>query len=225
MDVIYLAAGQGTRARLGYPKQFARIGGKPLLVHGLEMLERLPEITRVLVACCDISSTQRILEAYDLQKIVCVRGGNTRQESVRLALEHVRSDYVLIHEAVRPFVSDDFIRGIIAVQSDCVVPFKHAVSTAITRSGCCLDRRAVGEVQMPQKYKTELLRDAHALAAKSEHARFAEGLATDDADLVYHVLGVVPDVCDGLEANIKITTPLDLVVAEAIYHANSNNGE
>lgn len=227
IDVIYLAAGQGKRAKLGYPKQFARLGGKPIMVHGLEVLEAMPEIRRIYVACLDAGKTEESLMPYRFGKIFCLTGGKTRQESVFKALPYISTESVLVMEAVRPFITIEFVRQVIHAEGGFITPVLIAKSSVIewgismttgepwTRT---IPRDHVGEVQMPQKFNTELLRKAH---VEAPHNYF-----TDDADLVINVVGKEPDcILPGLEQNIKITTPLDLIIAEAIYHAQFQSQE
>ncbi len=228
IDVIYLAAGQGKRAGLGYPKQFARLGGKPIMVHGLEVLQKMPEIGRIIVAspreeeltpenygrgCPAVETVNR----YGITKAVCIHGGPTRQESAEVALVHVMTEYVLIAEAVRPFITAEFVRKVISTEGAFVTPWIPATSSVITLTGECLNREKVGEVQMPQKYQTEILRTAHRAGRLKN--------ATDDAALVIYETTLKPRLIPGLEQNIKITTPLDLTIAEAIYNAKFASDE
>ncbi len=228
IDVIYLAAGRGERAGLGYPKQFARLGGKPIMVHGLEVLQGMPEIGRIIVASPSeeeptpenygrLNPATKAINRYGITKAFCISGGATRQESVKEALTHVITEYVLIAEAVRPFITPEFVREVIETIGVFVTPWAPAVSSVITLSGECLNREEVGEVQMPQKYRTEILQDVHRKAKLKN--------ATDDAALVLFETELRPIFVKGLEQNIKITTPLDLVIAEAIYNARYANEE
>jgi len=240
MDVIYLAAGQGKRARLGYPKQFARLGGKPIMVHGLEVLQSMEEIGRIIITSPvsvplprDRKGVEHAIVGYGITKAICVTGGRTRQESVRQALQYAQSEYVLITEAVRPFITAEFVRKVIETPGDFVSPVMPATSSviewAIGESGSirAIPRERVGEVQMPQKYRTDLLKWVHERA-------LAFGIvdATDDASMMIQVTKRVSDFSDikpkiivGLEGNLKITTPLDLIIAEAIYNARYSDRE
>ena len=212
LDLIYLAAGEGKRAKLGYPKQLARLGGKQILVHALEQFAKVAEIGTVVVACPIGRNAEfaGLLCRYGLS-VCCIEGGATRQESVRLALEHVETEYVLIHEAVRPFVTEELIRAVISAKGDAVTPWLPGIASTLLTLGCFFDRNQVGQVQMPQRFATAVLRDAHANADSNDY--------TDDAHLVWARAGVFPELLPGLEGNIKITTPLDLIIAEAIYNA------
>lgn len=217
IDVIYLAAGQGKRARLGYPKQFARLGGKPIMVHGLEVLQRMVEIGNIILTYPmgeGPEETKAVIHPYiEREGLLFVEGGSTRQKSVANALEWVETPEMLIMEAVRPFVTVDFIRRVINTDGDVVSPWKPSVSSVVSRCGTALDRKSFGEVQMPQKFRTHLLQYSHLLALADRR------VFTDDASLVWRMTGTKIKVIEGLEENIKITTPLDLAIAEAIYDA------
>ena len=219
IDAIYLSAGQGVRANLGYPKQYARLGGKAIMIHGLEVLQSMPEIGNIIIPSPAQSDA---LEAYTCymqdKKIIIIEGGITRQLSVKAGLKEVTTDEVLICEAVRPFITPEFVRTIINTDAPFVTPWVNPKSTVIDIDGVFYDREMIGEVQMPQKYETRLLRQAHNLAFQDDY--------TDDAALVIDMTEVTPVIVPGLEENIKITTPLDLKIAEAIYnHRHERKGE
>jgi len=213
VDIIYLAAGEGKRAKLGYPKQLARLGGKPIAVHALERFAQFPEVDKVIVPCPAGSEDDfaELFEQYGVQA-VCITGGKTRQQSTRNALDHVTSDYVLVHEAVRPFASAHLIRRVINSVGPTVTPWLPSLASVVGSWGTYLNREWVGQVQMPQKFQTALLRLAH---------KKADGTSdyTDDSYLVWAETGAFPELLQGEEENIKITTPLDLILAEAIYNA------
>jgi 2-C-methyl-D-erythritol 4-phosphate cytidylyltransferase len=224
IDVIYLAAGQGKRAKLGYPKQFARLGGKPIMIHGLEVFQQIPEVSQIIVVRPMIIKetpqdwrVEEVVLKYGIKKAIFVEGGKTRQESVRRGLEMVATDYVLIAEAVRPFITEEFVKRIIDMPGDCVTPWLPSISTVLSVSGEPMDREKIGEVQMPQKYSTPVLKTAHQKAKGKAY--------TDDMALVIEEVQAHPVLAAGLEENIKITTPLDLVMAEAIYNASHRDRE
>jgi 2-C-methyl-D-erythritol 4-phosphate cytidylyltransferase len=223
IDVVYLAGGKGVRAKLGYPKQFARLGGKPIMVHGLEILQKMVEIGRIILTYPKgegPEETKAVIHPYiEREDLLFVEGGSTRQKSVANALEWVETPEMLIMEAVRPFVTIDLIRRVIKEEGDVVTPWRTATSSVVTGNGIFLNRDNVGEVQMPQKFNTEKLRKAH-LMAQAGSRNF-----TDDASLVWKMLSIPPRLVEGLEANMKITTPLDLVIAEAMYDARYRNRE
>ena len=218
MDCIMLAAGKGERAKLGYPKQFARLDGKPIFIHTLETFEAMPEISRIIMAIIpDIEAEyQKALDDYSIKKVIMVPGGKTRQGSVRNCLERVESNTVLIHEAVRPFVTQEFIMSVITSceRSGAVVPIVEIKETILQRSNfetaIYPDRKAINLVQMPQRFYRYLLESAYRWAPHNDF--------TDDSSLIAAYPGTIPIyLIPGLEQNIKITTPLDLLYAEVLH--------
>ena len=221
VDAIYLAAGQGIRAGLGYPKQIALLGGKPIMMHALEILEGMPEISRIVVASVPdrLPDFQRLMEQYAISKATCIAGGKTRQESVRRALGHCSTDRVLIHEAVRPFVTRGHFLTLLVTAATAVVPVVSVVPTIVHRGGYFPRRSELMNVQLPQVFDRGILERAHALGEGRDYS--------DDSSLVFETMNIFPLLIDGLEQNIKITTPLDLKLAEAIYeeHRGHNRSE
>lgn len=220
IDLIYLAGGQGKRAKLGYPKQFTRLGGKPIMIHGLEIFQQIEEINNIiLVYPANISEDEvkAIILPYFapnfLGRVKLTPGGLTRQESVFNGLKSIATPYVLIAEAVRPFITVDFVKKIINTDFDCVIPISASVSSVIAcegKSAYSIPREQVGEVQLPQKFKTDILRKAHIEVPTNDYS--------DDSVMLLKMVKELPMLLvDGLEQNIKITTPLDLIIAEAIY--------
>lgn len=216
MDAIVLAAGIGSRSKLGYPKQLLMIGGKPMLIHVLDLLKSVDEIGRIIVTVIPemIESFKIILCEYKHCDVCCIPGGKTRQESVYNALQICSSDRVLIHAASRPFVTKKHILNLISVDSDVVIPCVPLITAAIYKDGYFLDREKVLCIQLPQVFKTEVLKKAHELGRGKNYA--------EDSSLVFEQLGIFPTVIKGLEQNIKITLPLDSMLAGAIYNALNN---
>lgn len=214
-ECIVLAAGQGRRMGREIPKQFLRLAGKPLLIHALEVFEQITEIPRVWVTNRPGHEAEclELFERYRLKKPRLVEGGATRQWSVSNALQRVTSPRVIVHEAVRPFITPEFVRRVLDVEAPAVVPtvpIPFTVSVGERTMTGELDRSRLHNIQLPQLFSTEVLRQAH------EHYH-ETGDATEDSLMVFRLGGEVRFV-PGLEHNIKITTPLDLALAELIYH-------
>lgn len=215
IDVIYLMAGTGKRAELGYPKQFYRLGGKPIFIHALEKLVEIKSVLTIFIVCQTsmINEIQENLKKYGLEKnkvFHLIEGGQTRQESVYNALQYIITDNVLIAEGVRPFVTKELIIHTITTSGN-VVPIDKSYASVYTNKDILLDRNSTGTVQLPQKFDTYKLKEAHKLANKE--LRFYN----DDSDLLKDILNPVIKVFYGPQENIKVTTPFDLVIAEAIY--------
>ena len=212
MVAVIPAGGTGTRMGVGVPKQFLPLGGVPMLLHSLRAFE---ERQRALTD---------VIERYGVKKVQkVVAGGETRQQSVYNGLKETGSDVeiVVVHDAVRPFVTEDLIeRSIQAARTGggaiVAIPMKDAPKQAgpdrqIQRT---LDRNELWLAQTPQTFRRDLLLEAY------EKAAIERLQATDDAALVErlgHKVGIVV----GTWENIKITTPEDLVIAEAILAARS----
>lgn len=222
MDVIYLNGGSGKRVGLGYPKQFSRINGKPLLIYGIETLKKIEQINKIIVPTQDedMGKTLEIITSYNLNDNLTITvGGKSRQESVLKALVKVNSTNVLICEAVRPFMSKELIEKVIKEPGNCVVPFDPSVATVIDIYGNTYNRNVTGCVQMPQRYKTWMLKQVY----KYFEDKAVMHTATDDFDLIRHyesinqiILFEVKNIFKGDYGNIKITYPIDLKIAEAI---------
>jgi len=218
MNAIVLAAGIGSRAKLGYPKQLLMLGGKPLLIHVLDLLKSINQIDRiVLTVIPDMMENFKTLTCeYNHNDVICVPGGNTRQESVYNALCYCHSEKVLIHVASRPFVTREHILDLISVDSDVVIPCVPLITGALHKDGYYIDRDKVLCIQLPQVFKTEVLKKAHNLGRGKNYA--------EDSGLVYSELGIFPTIISGLEQNIKITLPMDIKIADAILNSlNSKN--
>lgn len=214
VDAIVLAAGRGTRMGEEIPKQLLRLGGKPLLIHVLEVFEQIDRIDRVLVTYLAGYEDRyaELFKQYRLDKPVLVAGGETRQWSVERALTNVRTERVLIHESVRPFIDKSFVTSLLADNSPAVVPtipITFTVAVGGDEMTAELNRSELHNVQLPQVFNTDLLRKAH-----TDHR--SSGGATEDSLLVFRNKGLVRFTA-GREQNIKITTPLDLRLAELIY--------
>ena len=232
--VIIPAAGLGTRmapasdSRSKKPaasKQFSEIGGTPILVHTLRKFAANPEVAEIYVAlrANEIAGFQTRLNAdqeLSPKKIELVEGGEHRQQSVAHAIDAVRAaadDIVLVHDAVRPFVTKEIIHDVIeaAQKYGAAIAGMPAMDTIkqVERTSegavitATLPRERVVMAQTPQGFRYSVLKRAFDEAT-------ADGfLGTDEASLVErsgHQVAVVM----GSPRNIKITTPADMELAE-----------
>ncbi len=207
------------------PKQFMLLGGLPLLVHSLRVLQASPVVSEIILAVpeSDRHSCQAdIVLRYELTKVSqVVAGGVQRQDSVRHALQTAGDDLdvVLVHDAVRPFLTEDMIQRVVARAREVggaivAIPMRDTVKVAsedmlIQRT---IDRQQLWLAQTPQAFRASLLREAH------DKAR-AEGVhATDDA-LLLERYGHTVAIVEGRADNIKVTRPEDLPIGEAILAA------
>lgn len=203
-------------------KQYLHLNHLPLLVHTLRRFQVSPVIQAVyLVVPPGDQETIRdsIVDRYGLSKVTKILpGGQERQDSVRNAIDALDGDVtmVVIHDAVRPFISDDLIRRIVT-EADTegaaivAIPVKDTVKIcdAAKRVVYTPDRSNVWLTQTPQAFRREIIVRAYETA-------YREGFyGTDDAGLVER-LGVAVKVIPGTYDNIKITTPDDLIMAEVL---------
>ena len=212
---IVPAAGSGERLGAGTAKAFVSLGGRTLLEMAVDGLLASGVIERVVVA----APSQRVAETVELlgERAAVVAGGSERLDSVRLALAAVGDpEFVLVHDAARPLTPADQIRRVVAALSEgqrAVIPVLSVIDTikAVDANGVVLgtpERSGLRAVQTPQGFETALLRRAYDRATA----------ATDDAALVEN-LGVPVHTVAGDALAFKITTPLDLLLAEAVVRS------
>jgi 2-C-methyl-D-erythritol 4-phosphate cytidylyltransferase len=235
LTAIVLAAGKGLRFRSQIPKTLVKINSKPLIIYSLEALSRHPSVKEIIIVVNagnkkDIVSK---IKRYRIKKISrVVEGGKRRQDSVQSGLRAMdsRTDSVLIHDGVRPFIDKKILTQVVKAGQDygaaiVGVPVKATIKAVhspqspptprLRRAGIVhsifveetLKRNNLWEIQTPQVFRKGLILEAY--------KKFGDLEVTDDAMLVER-LGRRVCVVPGSYSNIKITTPEDLVLAEAI---------
>jgi 2-C-methyl-D-erythritol 4-phosphate cytidylyltransferase len=219
VTVLVPAAGLGTRLGPGLPKALRQLGGASLLVHAVRRLCEAVSVGSVVVAApvdavAEVRAQLADLVASNGVRIDVVAGGDTRQHSVAAALIAAPPGFpiVLVHDAARAFAPVDLIERVAdAVRSGhpAVVPVLAVVDTIkqVDESGhvvATLDRSVLRAVQTPQGFQRDVLEAGHRAAVDAH---------TDDAGLV-EKLGVRVFGVPGAEAALKITRPVDLIVAE-----------
>lgn len=221
------AAGRGLRMGGHIPKQFLLLGGQPILTHSLRVLQASPAIHEIILA---VPQTERqycldhILSDGKFGKVTkVVAGGAQRHDSVRHALAEVSLDteIVLVHDAVRPFLTEEMVRRVVeaAVEHGAAIvalPMRDTVK-AVGAGGIIertVDRRPLWSAQTPQAFRRVWLEEGHRKA-------LLDGIhATDDAHLV-ELIGKPVVVVEGSGDNIKVTRPEDLVIGEAILNSRT----
>ncbi|UVI33816.1 2-C-methyl-D-erythritol 4-phosphate cytidylyltransferase [Paenibacillus spongiae] len=216
--VVVVAAGRGTRMGSAESKQYLLLRDKPIVVHTLERFESMDEVAEivVVVGAHDVERVDALVNEYGLSKVkAVVSGGSERQHSVSRGLLAMNSEWVMVHDGVRPLVTGDAVRACMteAKRSQAAVlavPVKDTIKQ-VDENGVIVatpDRRSLWAIQTPQAFRRSLLLEAHERAE-------AEGfLGTDDAVVVERFGGVPVTVAEGEYTNIKITTPDDLPYAE-----------
>jgi 2-C-methyl-D-erythritol 4-phosphate cytidylyltransferase len=220
-SALVAAAGQSSRMGEAGNKLFLPLGGIPVLVHSLQALSQAESVDEIVVATReeDIVSVSDLCHAYGITKPVkIIRGGKSRVESVLLAAleaDH-RAELLAVHDGARPLVTSALIDDVISKAVRCgaaapAVPVKDTIKR-VDRDGRVEetpDRAGLRAVQTPQVFAADLLKAA-LQSALDDGAEI-----TDDCSAVER-LGKVVYLCQGSEENLKITTPVDLLFAEAI---------
>ena len=221
---VILAAGAGERLGAATPKAFVPIAGTTMLALATGAAERCPLIDEIVVVVPPGWERRAGSLLPSPLAHVIVRGGASRQESVRIALESVPSgrDLVACHDAARPFASPALFATVLAAVAgaDGAVPVLPVPDTVKhVREGRVVEteaREALGLAQTPQAFVLDVLREAHASA-------LADGVeATDDAALLER-MGRVVRAVPGEPANFKVTTHEDLIRAETILIADRSS--
>lgn len=205
------AAGSGERLGRG-PKAFVDVGGRPLLGWAVAALAPWVDAVWVAAPAAAIDAARRVAEAAaGATPVAVLAGGATRQETVARLARAADAEWVLVHDAARPFLDADTVRACVAAvraHGACSVATPVVDTLVRADDGTPVDRTALRAVQTPQGFRRELLLRAHAAAAARGEA------ATDDAGLV-RVLGVPVAWVAGGPHLFKVTGPGDLALAEA----------
>jgi len=220
------AAGMGKRMGASINKQYLRLGGKPIVARTLQVLQDSPLISGImLVIPADEIPYCRseVVEQYQLSKVLAiVPGGVERQHSVLNGLTALRdhaadTDIILIHDGVRPFIDETILQQSIDLAS-CGVGALVAVQTKdtikVVQDGTVTstpNRATLWQAQTPQSFRFGQILQAHTRAAQEMF------LGTDDCSLLERC-GEPVKVIVGSYRNIKITTPEDLLLAEAFLN-------
>ena len=214
VTALIVAAGSGTRMNTRIKKQFLLIKDVPVLVHTVLAFEKSEKIDDIVIVTAkeDIAKVNDLVKQYGLNKVSnVVAGGDTRTESVRNGLMYVKSDFVAIHDGVRPCIKEERIKQVVEEAK------KHggaALGVPVTDTlkvvegdeiKNTVDRSSLWQIQTPQCFDTEVLKDAY---GKNE------GLTYTDDCQIFESRGIGVKVVKGDKINIKITTAEDLELAE-----------
>ena len=214
-SVIVVAGGSGSRMQSDLPKQFILLSGKPILMHTLQQFHAYNPLLEMVVVLPQnqISYWQELcLQKQFSVPHTVVSGGASRFQSVNNGLAAVKNKGVVaVHDGVRPFVAVEVIQEAFAVarkKGNAVVsvPLKDSIRQISGEASKAVDREQFRLIQTPQCFRVELLQKAYALPE--------ENAFTDDASVV-EKLGENINLVPGSYENIKITTPEDLLWAEA----------
>ncbi|MBN1465333.1 2-C-methyl-D-erythritol 4-phosphate cytidylyltransferase [candidate division KSB1 bacterium] len=222
---LIVAAGSGSRMGGAIPKQFIELNGIPILRYTLEKFQTCTAVDQIYIILPKAFMVYADIfpKEWRIKKFVkAIIGGPERHDSVWAGLQGLAEevDIVLIHDGVRPFLSHRIIRDSIAAAERCgaavvgLTPTDTVKYIQRDRVEKTVDRRHVLLAQTPQTFARGVIMDAYRLAKQNE------SFSTDDAALVEQAGGAVA-VVPGDWRNIKITSPEDLIVAQAILDAEN----
>ncbi len=220
ISVVIPAAGAGKRMGSVQAKQFLELNGKPVLVHTLSRFQFSDIIDEIIVAVSDeyLPLMTAMKETESLSKVVqIVKGGAERQDSVWNGIQKSTGDVILVHDAVRPFISGATIRQV----ADAAVEFGSAIVAVRAKETIKLsdggenilstpERKNLWVAQTPQAFSRSILLEAFKGAQK-------EGFYGTDEAMLVERMGIKVRIVEGSYDNIKITTPEDLEVAGGIW--------
>ena len=230
---LIFAGGTGKRmGSAGRPKQFLELHGKPIIIHTLEHFDRHPEIDAIAVVCISgwIDYLKDQLERWRIRKVQwIVPGGETSQDSTRAGLNTLAAHcnpadtIVLIHDGVRPLISEKLISDNIAAVKAYgnAITAAPAIETIITVDQAqdvtaLIDRQSCRLARAPQSFYLADILAMHRRAAEEGYDRMI-----DSASLMIHY-GQKLHLVAGPAENIKITTPSDFYIFKAIQEAREN---
>ena len=218
IDAIIVAGGSGTRLGSDVPKAFVSLAGKPLFMHSCAQFDTHASIKSIVL----VVPSEKINEAIDIvsngnlaKKARVVAGGKERWQSVQNGVNACASEWVLVHDAARPFVSHAVIDSVLEKMAgfDAVITVTPEVDTVRhfkdDRALETIDRSTLVRVGTPQLFKTSVLKKAFL-----EAERMAPP-PTDEAILM-ETMGVPVGIAWGDPLNFKITTKSDFMLAEAL---------
>ena len=235
MAAIVLAAGSGSRMNSQEKKQFMDLSGLPVVAWSLLAFEENPAVDDIILVTGeeDLEKALKICLDLKLSKVKnVVAGGDLRFRSVYnglLALSP-ETDYVLIHDAARPLITQEIIRNCIkgaVMKRACVAAVKEKNTIKkVDGNGYAvetIDRSSLYEIQTPQAFEYKLiLRAYYNLKKTIEEYHPDVSKITDDAVIVENMTDCRVSMVEGDYRNIKITTPEDLIIAKAFLQAPEN---
>ncbi len=224
ISAIVPAAGMGTRMESDKKKQFLELKGIPIFIHTLKKLEESSLIDEIIVVTGkeDVNTVKELICKFGLTKISAVtEGGNTRQKSVKNGADIAKGDYILIHDGVRPLVSQKeieaaIISGIEFKAAAAGIPLYDTIKLSDDNgfSLKTLPRENIVRILTPQVIKKELYFNAYKYAEENAIE------TTDDISLA-EIYGVKPKISEGSIKNIKITRPEDIEFALSLMEGEN----
>ncbi len=221
VSAIIVAAGSSVRMGTDGSKQFIPLLGKPAILHTLTAFQNSENIDEIIIVCReqDSSKIKELAEENGISKLSClVNGGDSRAQSVKNGIGAVCSDskFLAIHDGARPLISTEEINKVIerAFETDAATLGTPVTDTIkVVNEDNLIEntpqRSTLRAVQTPQVFDREMYEFA------LEKAGDELDSFTDDCSLIEN-LGMQIEIVDGSTENIKLTTPIDIIIAEAI---------
>lgn len=225
VSAIIPAAGSGKRMGGGTAKQFLPLRGEPVLVRTVKLFSESPLVDEIVIVAGDVESTRELVGHFPKVTYV-IQGGKERQDSVWAGLQvvHSRPRVVCVHDAVRPLLTPDLLEGILLAAAEhpaqvLGVPVKDTIKIAKADGTVAQtpDRSLTWAVQTPQVFWVEPMVQAFRQA-------YADGVYGTDCASLLERMGVPVRIYPSSHENIKLTTPEDFLVAEAILDKRAASG-
>ena len=227
---VVLAGGTGTRVGLNIPKQLIKIAGKPIIEHTIAAMQASPLVDEILVMMAPgyLDEIRAIVKQGGYDKVSQIlEGAGTRNDTTAAALAALGEQEcnVLLHDAVRPLVSQTIIAANVEARQthlavDTAIPSADTVISVDATDGNIADvlpRHLLRRGQTPQSFRLSTIRAAYANAALDP-----DFSATDDCTVVLRYLPEVPvAVVAGHERNMKVTEPIDVYIADKLFQLTS----
>lgn len=224
-SLLLLSGGVGSRINIGKPKQYAILHGIPMIMYSILAIKDIDTIDQVIINYPEKGKKmlKKLIKSTGIdKKIIYVKAGDTRQQSVYKMLKYTNTPNVIIHESARPIVNKSTFMDLInSKKKNCgymsEIPFTVAPvdpeSQLVTGS---LERSKLRNVLLPQKFNTALLKKAHKKALKNNmHYTEDACLFTESGEKFYFI--------DSSDNNIKVTYRSDLILAESLLDTKNNN--
>lgn len=227
---VLLAGGVDPAFKMDIPKQFVNVYNKPVIVYTMQKFQEHPEIDAIMIAC--LKGWENMVQAYAKQFHIdklrwIITGGKTGQETSMLAAEKLaesqdKEDIVIIHDAIRPLVSDEIISDSIRCCKEkgmgisAVISMDNVMLTSDGVSGLqSISRYAFRRIQTPQTYHLGELQEYHKEALK-------RGVRDEnDTNNMVSKLGKTVYLSKGSDLNIKINTVEDVEMFKSLYNMNN----
>lgn len=227
---VLLAGGVDPTFQMDIPKQFVNVYNKPIIVYTMQKFQNHPEIDAIMIAC--LKGWENMVQAYAKQFHIdklkwIITGGQTGQDTSKLAADELSKscddeDIVIIHDSIRPLVSDEIISDSIRVCKEkgmgisAVSSMDNVMLTNDGESGLqSISRYAFRRIQTPQTYQLGNLRKFHAEAMEQKIRN------ENDTNNMVSKLGEKVFLSKGSDLNIKINTVEDVEMFKALYNMNA----